>query len=146
MKTFSLDHCLFHCSFPIEKHISKKNNRPVVNGHLIKSAKLRNAEKYLIEKFTYYKNMQKIEKPFNEPLWLIMHFIFPREDYYTKQSKYTQRSKFVPDLSNMYEIVQDCLQSAGVIKDDALVESHDLSRRLVGREMRLEVFLLKYEP
>lgn len=36
----------------------------------------------------------------------------------------------VPDLSNLYQYYEDCLQSAGVIADDRLIESHDSSRRV----------------
>lgn len=35
-----------------------------------------------------------------------------------------------PDLSNLYQSVEDSLQASGVIADDRLIESHDGSRRI----------------
>jgi Holliday junction resolvase RusA-like endonuclease len=37
-----------------------------------------------------------------------------------------------PDLSNLYEGIQDLLQEMGVIKDDKLIQSHDGSRKVFG--------------
>lgn len=36
------------------------------------------------------------------------------------------------DLSNIYAAVEDMLQKYGILKDDALVESHDGSRKFYG--------------
>jgi Holliday junction resolvase RusA-like endonuclease len=46
------------------------------------------------------------------------------------------------DLSNIYAAVEDMLQKYGVLKDDALVESHDGSRKFLGvpeDEARVEI-------
>ncbi len=46
------------------------------------------------------------------------------------------------DLSNIYAAVEDMLQKYGVLKDDALVESHDGSRKVLGvpeDEARVEI-------
>lgn len=131
-------------SIELDKHMVKKNNRPIWRGRVGKSKELIGAENYLIASFMQQAKAQEIFKAINEPIWLIMHFYFTKEAYYTKQSGYLERSKKLPDLSNLYEIVQDTLQSANVIANDNLIESHDLSRRLVGPKTKLEVFILRY--
>ena len=48
------------------------------------------------------------------------------------------------DLSNIYAAVEDMLQEYGVLADDALVESHDGSRKILGvpkDEARVEIEL-----
>jgi Holliday junction resolvase RusA-like endonuclease len=48
------------------------------------------------------------------------------------------------DLSNIYAAVEDMLQEYGVLADDALVESHDGSRKFLGvpeDEARVEIEL-----
>ena len=69
----------------------------------------------------------------------------PATDFIVKsgprKGKISQR---LPDLSNLYELPQDCLTEAGVIHDDHLICSHDLSRRLIGDRHALEVFLFKH--
>lgn len=142
---FSLDKlvCMFHVE--LDKHVVKKNNRPIWRGRIGKSKELIHAEDYLKMAFRSQANQQDVKTPIDYPVWLIMHFYFPKEKYFTKESKYKIRSQKVPDLSNMYEIVQDALQASGVILNDNLVESHDYSRRLVGDKTLLEVFILKYD-
>lgn len=62
------------------------------------------------------------------------------------------------DLSNLYQIVEDCLQAtkysktgklrstgAGVIKDDHQIKAHDWSRIVIGDETKLHLYLLDYE-
>lgn len=39
-----------------------------------------------------------------------------------------------PDLSNLYEGIQDLLKEMGVIKDDRLIQSHDGSRKVFGEK------------
>jgi Holliday junction resolvase RusA-like endonuclease len=48
------------------------------------------------------------------------------------------------DLSNIYAAVEDMLQKYKILKDDALVESHDGSRKILGvpeNEARVEIEL-----
>ena len=51
----------------------------------------------------------------------------------------------MPDLSNLYQLPEDCLQQAGIIENDNLIESHDLSRRLHGPQNELEIFILRFQ-
>lgn len=150
LANFSFDKLLAQFSVEIEKHVVKKNNRPIWRGRIGKSKELALTEDFLKRTFRIQGTKQGIGEPLEGPLWLIMHFYFTEHKYFVKQSKKQEltngkrRSKCIPDLSNLYEIVQDSLQQAGIILDDNLVESHDLSRRLVGEKNRLDVFILRY--
>ena len=55
-----------------------------------------------------------------------------------------KRNKTIPDLSNLYELPQDCLERAGVIVNDRIIESHDLSRRLPSKQNEIEIFILRH--
>jgi Holliday junction resolvase RusA-like endonuclease len=63
-------------------------------------------------------------------------------DYYTKTG---ERRRTLPDLSNLYEMPQDCLQTAGIIDNDTDIISHDGSRRLPGVENRLEILIYEVD-
>lgn len=140
---------LFHCFVPVERHISKKNSRPLMrnrrNGRPFvgKSLDLKLAENHLINTF----RLEMLRRPgfqtITIPTWAVFLFHFPRSVYFTKQGQMSQR---IPDLSNLYELPQDCLQSAGVISNDHLICAHDLSRRLPSEYWGLEVFLFEYRP
>lgn len=50
-----------------------------------------------------------------------------------------------PDLSALYEGIQDVLEKAGVILNDKLILSHDGSGKFFGSEPRTEVELYRLE-
>lgn len=144
---FSLDKCLFFASIPVDNHLSKKNGRSVflnkATGRMFpgKNNKLRNAEDKIIIELKMQRIQQRISDPISERLWAIFYFYFKKEDFITKAKEISLR---LPDLSNLYELPQDCLQKAGVILNDTQIDSHDLSRRLIGPQTKLDIFLLKY--
>jgi len=145
---FSLDKMLAHFVLNVDSHVTKKNNRPIHRrgwGHgktfLGKSTKLRNAEEFFDMELTRQARAQGLVDPIDCPLWVIMHFYFAPEEYFTKKGEISMK---LPDLSNLYQLPEDALQKAGVIKNDCLIHSHDLSRRLVGDKTRLEIFILKH--
>lgn len=88
-----------------------------------KSSKLITAEKHLINEFKKQANRKPIEFPIN----LMMLFYFRRDIFYTKRGT---QSKRLPDLSNLYQLPEDCLQQAGIITNDTIVSGHDGSRRM----------------
>lgn len=143
---FSLDKMLAMFSIPIDRHLSKKNGRPAfsINGRgvLGKTNELRKAERYLEAHFKQQALTQKIYTPIIEPIWCVYHFYYTLENYITKDG---YMRKTIGDLSNLFELPSDSLQKAGVIANDSQICSLDLSRRLVGPETKLEVFILKYE-
>lgn len=50
------------------------------------------------------------------------------------------------DLSNLLEFPQDCLQQAGIIANDSLIESLDGSRKFVDPlHPRTEIYIEKYD-
>ena len=139
---FKKENVLYHYALPVENHYKKKNNRKIVyNKHLNRSflgkdSKLVKGENYLINKFSEnFPTMIDIE------VWCIFLFYYDAASYYTKAGA---RKKKLGDLSNHYQIVEDCLEKAGVILNDDLIRAHDLSRILVGDQMALEVFILDY--
>lgn len=145
---FDFEDMLFYCSIPLDYHASKKNNRPIFKNRstgasfIGKSDRLKSAENSLHLHLKSEANRQNILKPIDCKIWAIFLFHFSNDSYFTKQGK---MSKYVPDLSNLYELPQDILTKALIIEDDRLIESHDLSRRLPGDETKLEIFLLKYK-
>ncbi len=146
--SFSLEKLLCYFSLELPHHLSKKNGRPIFKNRRTgisftgKSQRLRITEKAMIEQFILQRKKQGIIEPLSCRLWTIMHFHFKREDFFTKKGEISLK---LPDLSNLLQLPEDCLQKAGVISNDTLIDSHDLSRRLIGPTNKLEVFILKYE-
>ena len=130
---------IFSIYLPVEKLISKKNNRPIWRGRIGKSKDLLNAEKYLIAAFKSRKNELRIPT-LKGDLWVIFRFYF--KNYHTKDGR---RSERVNDLSNLYELPQDCLQAAEVIENDSDIVSHDRSRRLPGKENAIEIEIYQFK-
>jgi Holliday junction resolvase RusA-like endonuclease len=128
----------FTIYLPVERHLSKKNGRPLWRGRIGKSKDLLNAEKYFELAFKSKKNELKLQTLTGD-LWVVFRFYF--KNYHTKEGR---RSERVNDLSNLYELPQDCLQSAGVIENDSDIVSHDWSRRLPGKENAIEIEIYKF--
>lgn len=140
----------FHCYVKVDKHVVKKNrrtielNRRTLTPFIGKSRELKVAEVVLANK------IEDAAKKFNielitGPVWCVFWFHFPHDRYYTRTGP---RKGLIhgnlPDLSNLLELPQDALQKAGVIEDDQQICSLDLSRRVPGKEMALEVFVFDY--
>lgn len=127
-----LNNILFHCRIEVEKHLAKKNNRPIYRNKythrvtLGKSSNLKMQEHQYLYKFRQEKIKQKLDT-ITTPVQATMLFYFPKDVFFTKKGTI---NKNLPDLSNLYELPQDCLTTAGVIYDDQLIFSHDFSRRL----------------
>lgn len=115
----------------------KKNSRVIMRNFrtgkpfLGKSTKLRNAEKFTTLSIRSQKNQQKLKK--------IDFEIIVKFSFYLP-------TKRLPDLSNLYQLYEDCLEKAGVIENDKLIAGHDGSRRYLDRErprIEIEIFKLK---
>lgn len=137
---------LFHTKFPVAKHIVKKNNRPIYFNQktqrvfLGKSNKLYEAEYYLFQQLKSAAAAQNLFNPIDGPVWVTMKFYF--ENYYTKKG---ERSKNLPDLSNLYQLVEDALQTTNIILDDNQIMAHDESRRLPGNKNELEITIRQFD-
>lgn len=143
---------LFHAYVKVPRHVSKKNSRPIKRNRrtwkpfIGKSPELMRAEAQLIESFRIQILRTKGFKSIDKPLWAVFWFFFPPDEFVVKKGpRKGKLSQRLPDQSNLYELPQDCLQQAGVIENDCLICSHDLSRRLPGKEYALEVFLFEYQ-
>ena len=74
-------------------------------------------------------------------------FRFYFKNYYTKPKRKAdpiRRSLTLGDLSNLYQLPEDCMVSAGILENDAYIISHDGSRRLPspnGKDF-LEIFVI----
>lgn len=141
---------LFHCDIPVAKHVVKKNNRPIFKGRggkpfLGKSEELKYSELYMCQELRKRANKAELYKPITDPLWAMFLFNFEMKDFFVQTGKDKGRpKKTIPDLSNLYEFPQDCLEEAHVIENDNQIWSHDLSRRRVGQENSIEIYLFKY--
>lgn len=123
--------CLFYVKMEVASHISKKNSRPILKNRktgrmfIGKSGRLNQAENLMLLILRSQRNSQKITESIKSDVSLVCRFYF--NDYYAKAG---HRRKNLPDLSNLYEIVQDQLQKAEIIENDTLICSHDGSRRM----------------
>lgn len=151
---FSLDKLLFHFSVPVGRHMIKKNGREIhvnrATGRMFpgKSDDLMVMEKKLIWNMKNQALRQKLYSPIKEPVWAIFHFYFKHDDYFAKPKRKADEPRMkmtIGDLTNLIQLPEDCLQSAGIIENDALICSLDLSRRIVGDETKLEIFILRMD-
>lgn len=124
-------------SVDVDAHVSKKNSRPIFRrgAHFAigKSQRLVSAEITLEEHFGNLVRMGC--HTFSEPVAVTFWFEFDRAWAITKRTK--ELRKTMPDLSNLYELPQDCMQAAGLLKNDGLIRSHDGSRIVIGDAHRL---------
>ncbi|MBL0233219.1 MAG: RusA family crossover junction endodeoxyribonuclease [Chitinophagaceae bacterium] len=137
---------LFSLYTEVASHVSKKNNRDIFinkkTGRMFpsKSTKLRDMEHYLTRQLINEKLRSSL-KTIDHPIEIKFTFLFPNDHYFTKKGNINKK---IPDLSNLYELPQDCLQKAGVIENDTLIHSHDGSRRLPNNkdyyELHIEIF------
>lgn len=122
---------LFECYFEVPRHSSKKNekvsrfNRKTGKGFIGKSSKAKFAEDWMLKRLMIEKLKSRVET-ITQYINAEFTFYFPESVYFTKAGP---RSKKTPDISNLYELPQDCLQSVGIIENDTLIESHCNSLR-----------------
>jgi Holliday junction resolvase RusA-like endonuclease len=144
---------LFQCCIDVKSHAIKKNSRsihanPRTGRRWIgKSAGLRNAETYLTMAIRQKALRDGPPQPITTPVWVIFHFYF--HDFYVQAKRSGEPKRMsltLGDLSNLYQLPEDCLVRAGVIKNDALIVSHDLSRKLPSKKGHdyLELFVIDY--
>jgi len=139
---------LFWSRFEVAHHVVKKNNREI-HGRgsrkwIGKSPGLRIAEDLLTLKLRNRARELLLYKPLDCRLWAMLLFYFPRELFLTKKGDISLK---LPDLDNLFCLPLDCLQKSGIIKNDSLVSSFDLSRRLISPsgKCELEIFLLPFD-
>lgn len=137
---------LFHARVEVERHFAKKNGREIKYSRsrrrlfLGKSDALHGAEEFLTFALHEHARARGLENPIECPVWCVMLFTFSEPEFFTLKGPV---SKTLPDLSNLYELPQDCLQSAAVLSNDTQIVAHDLSRRLPGASTELELWLIE---
>lgn len=115
--------------------MTKKNHRPIFRAgsrpFIGKSQSLRDAEDFIYWRLVAQKKDQNILGSIGIPVQIT--FLFYRK---------TRRRC---DLSNLYELPQDQLVASGILADDALIESHDGSRKLYDRDNpRTEIIIVPF--
>lgn len=142
---------LFHFYLKVPKHIVKKNRRPIKRRwdtgkpFLGKSAELTHAENKLTDLLRIKILRDPKFKMISCPVWCVFLFYFPPEEFVVKRGERKGcLSGRLPDLSNLIEMPQDALQKSGVIQNDNLICSLDLSRRLPGEARAIEMFVFEY--
>jgi len=136
---------IFYATIEVDRHFTKKNSRPIYRRggkpFIGKDATYAKAETAMVSCL----RSQGVSHGISEPFECDVHavFLFHFDNYYVKDG--SRRSKRVGDLSNLYQMPEDCLQKAGIIKDDSQIVSHDFSRRLPSDKTYLEIILLKLD-
>lgn len=149
-----LDGVLFHFKIHLECHRALKNSPKIRQGarglFVGKDAKIISAKKKLVTELLFAKfslpSTELTKFPIDRPIWCMFHFYFA--DFYTKpkrKSDNPRMSMTLGDLSNLYQLPEDALEEAGIIANDALIVSHDLSRKLPSPDGTnyLEIFILE---
>jgi Holliday junction resolvase RusA-like endonuclease len=138
---------LFYAKFQVPYHGIKKNNKQIARNRATGQAFIRSSDKALFAK--KWLNQKLIAERLKQRIDMITTdvvaefiFHFPETLFFTKKGL---RSKTLSDLSNLYEMAQDCLQDAGIIENDTNIVNHGNSHRrpIVGSEYWLEIKLSK---
>lgn len=132
---------LFYARFPVESHVSKKNNRPIFNAgknpFIGKSQKLRDAELHMTARLKMHMRSLNIQTIHQD---VEVTFTFYFANYYVDG----RRSKRIPDLSNLIQLPEDCLVQAGILGDDQQIASYDGTRRVPSDRNEIEIVIKRF--
>ena len=139
---------IFTCKIPVDKHHIKKNsreihiNRATGKRFIGKSKELAMGEAYLTQRLYQEGLKMGIRSPIQDSIIANFLFYFREEDFRFKNGKEKRR-----DLSNLYQLPEDCLVAAGIIEDDSLIYNHGFSTKLVtpGDSNMLEICLMRFK-
>lgn len=124
---------LFRATLLLDAHRTKKNGREIMFNRaskrpfLGKSSKLKDAEnkmQFELRKAVMY---SEYKLPITDYFNLKMIFYYPRGDYFTAKGNINKK---IADLSNLYQLPEDMLETCRIIENDHLVWSHNGSCRL----------------
>lgn len=147
----------FKASFPMPSHFVKKNGRgktirknwKTKKNFIGKSDEAVWAENVLIDRLILAKRQTSQTEIITGDLWLIAIFEFKKEDFFAQTGI---RKKTSPNVSNLVQIVEDCLQvpkknsrGSSIIVDDDQIRSLDWTRAVAGDSTALHLYLLDYE-
>lgn len=149
-----LPELLFQVSIVVNKHVSKKNDKEIrmnpLNGKRYIGTRKKTADELSLMSNALLNHIIDLgghSFPLKGLLQVKLLFHYP--DTLVRKRKtmpdLMKQCEKVIDLSNLIQGVEDCLQSAGVIKDDKQIESYDGSRRIYGsKEHLIEVFIYSF--
>lgn len=153
---------LFKCMIKVPRHASSKNEKEIYkrkNGQIFigKDDKTIICQDVIRKHLFFERIKQRLDKPILCDINAKFTFHFPETVYFTKRGP---RSQNLPDLSNLYELPQDCLQynfckfkkghpmfeELKIIGNDSQICSHDGSRRvpIKGTEYFLEIEITRF--
>lgn len=135
---------LFSCKIPVQSHAILKNSKQIRRTRagktfLTSSTKAIKAKNDLVHTLKALRSRNQLQT-ISEPVIMKCTFVF--DNYYTKKGHI---SKNLPDISNLYQLPEDCLEAAGIIENDRLIDGHDGSRRKPGNENLLIIELYSVE-
>lgn len=139
---------LFKSLFKTNRHGILKNSKQIFLNKktgmrfISSSQNSKTSEQWLLAKLQLEKLKNKIDEPIDCDINAKFIFYFPESIYYTKKGN---RSLKLPDLDNLFGLVNDCLQKSKIITNDTLICSFDGSRRMPikGAEYFLDIQLSK---
>lgn len=154
----NFDKLLFSASIEVQGHSIKKNGKTIrykwgtgnarsakgrrFTPFIASTNKQKNAENFLVLRLRERARSFQLDSPLSDPLWCLFKFQFPETEFYTLKKK---MSLTIGDQSNLYQMPEDALQKAKVIKSDALIRAHCLSSCMPSDRYRLEIFLFPLE-
>lgn len=133
---------LFKCIIDVESHGIKKNSREIrfntrtKRPFLGKNSKAEKLEIQMLQKLKYAAWASDLKMPINSAVNVKFTFHYPETAFYTKKNNV---SKNLADLSNLYQMPEDCLQKANILENDRLICGHDGSRRVPSGAFQLEI-------
>jgi hypothetical protein len=135
---------LFRAVIRVEKHFSKKNGWTIGyrrgGGAFIRSGnKARSAEQFLVSELQDGERFSSVSYPICLPMFAVLHFEL--DNFYTTKGEINLRSG---DTTNISQGVEDALQKAGIIRDDALITTI-LGRRRFGLQNQVTIELFTDE-
>lgn len=139
---------LFKCRIKVPRHSSKKNEKKPARlrgrAFVMKTEAAKLVEDYMVHHLHIQRIKSRISDPITCDLVAVFKFYFPESVYFTKKGK---RSQNLPDLSNLYQLPEDVLQTVKIIANDTQIESHAGSGRfpIDGNEYWLEIELYEFK-
>jgi hypothetical protein len=140
---------LFRAVIPVEAHYSKKNSKTISyrwsgsganrrrgSPFIRTTDKAAMAEQFLVRILSSGERFSSSSHPLCIPLFLLLKFKL--DSFYTKKGEVNLRAG---DLSNLIQGVEDSLQKADIIKDDALITKLLASKEFgLQNEIVIELF------
>lgn len=122
----------FQATIEVQAHVIKKNSRTIfrnrTTGRLFpgKDKRLKDAENFLVSELRHRAITSGLQQPLTGRLRALLWFYFPKNVFYTAKGV---ESKRLGDCTNLSQIYEDALQSAGVIKNDSQLAPIELDRK-----------------